>query len=431
MWRDRTWSLVRGAAMLRWALSRWPRRPELDGDEGGSAWARFRRDGGFSGHVHDIFRRRLSPAGKTLCGIWFAAFVVTRIPGGSLADLVFAIVSAAMLVSWVLSWRRPALECAWRLEGALVAGGCAEISLELRNTGTRRIDDPGAWFFRCADGLDFPGDGIHAPSLEPGGRVVLRIPVQGRLRGPSYLDAPHLLALEPLGLMRSSRRASGGCVVAVRPRVPRLTSFRFIGAGAAGAAFAPWLGAKDDRFGDPAGVREYREGDSLHDLHHRSWARLGRPVTRERVAGRGDGIRLVVSSFAEGIEGRMFVDGTLALASSVARWLADRGALGETWLDGERIGGANDPAEALLDACARVPRAGWRTWTRPGLVVPGGDARRPVLIVAAALPREPWAPSPGTKIIAPGWMTDSVSSDAGGRILRYRPDLPFGRDVAL
>lgn len=431
MAQGRKWSLVRSAAVVRWSLSRWPRRPEIDGEPGRSLWARFHRNGGFSGHVHDAFRIRLTPAGKMLCGVWFAAFVVTRIPGGNIAQFVFAAISAAMLVAWILSLRRPALSCTWRFDGTLVAGGSTEISLELRNTGRRRIADPGAWFFRCGDGLDFPGDGVHVPSLEAGGRVVLSIPVQGRLRGPSYLDAPHLLALEPLGLMRASRRATGGCLVAVRPRAPRLSSFRFLGQGPAGAAFAPWLVARSDRFGDPAGVREYREGDSLRDLHHRSWARLGRPVTRERIAGRGDGIRLVVSSAAVGAEERMLVDGTLAMAASVARWLADHGALGTILLDGERIEEGSDPVESLLDACARVPLAGWRRWRRPALKLPDVDARRPALVVAVRLPRAPWTPPAGTKFVVPGWKTDSVSTDEGGRVLRYRPDLPFGPEISL
>lgn len=427
-----TWRLVRCAATLRWALSRWPRRPELDAHaEPASAWARFQRNGGFSGFVHDAFRRRLSPSGKALGGIWFASFVVTRIPGGNLADLAFAIISASMLVSWLLSCRRPELECMWHVDGTLCAGGTGEIRLELRNVGARTIVDPGAWFFRCADGIEFPGDGLHVRSLRPGEQTILRIPVRGRLRGPAFLDAPHLLALEPLGLMRSSRRASGDCVVVVRPRMPFLRSFRFLGHGPAGAAFAPFLGMQVERMGDPGGVRDYRRGDSMRDLHHRSWARRGRPVTRERLAGRGDGICLVVSSSVDGFDGRMLVDGTLALAASVARWLAERGSLGGAWVDGERIEGERDRAEAVLEACARVPRVGWRRWSRPALAVPERDASLPVLVVAAALP-DGWAAFPwNVKIVIPDWGTDSVAMDENGRVLRYRPDLPFGSEISL
>lgn len=422
--------LVRGAAVLRWGLARWPRRPELDGEEARSRWGRFRGRGGFSGTIHDAFRRRLTPAGKALCWLWFSAFVVSRIPGSSLADVAFAIISSAMAVAWVLSWRSPRLACDWRIEGAVSAGSESILCLELRNTGSKTIKDPGAWFFRCADGLDFPGDGLHVETLEPGHTAILRIPVRGRLRGPAFLDAPHLLAVEPLGLMRASLRASGGGVIAVRPGIPRMLSFRFLASGASGAVFAPWIGPRSDRSGDPAGVREYREGDSMRDLHHRSWARRGRPVTKERTAGRGDGIRLHVSTAAEGIEGRMLVDGTLALACSTARWLAERGALGSVWLDGTRLGDGGDPVEALLDACARLPRTGWKAWKSVPFALSGVDPRSPLLVVAVSLPPG-WPPPGAAKIMVPDWTSESVTSDPSGRILGYRPDLPFEREIRL
>lgn len=426
-----TWSLVRKVAVSRWALSRWPKRPELDGDEPSTAWGRFRRAGGVSGHAYDAFRRRLTPAGKLLCGIWFSSFVVTRVPGAHLADIAFATISSAMLVAWILSWRRTGLSGTWRMEGRLSAGSSAEIVMELRNEGPRAIRDPGAWFFRFADGLDFPGDGVHVPRLEPGATATLRIPVRGRLRGSAYLAAPHVLAIEPLGLMRSSRPVGAGRVVGVCPGVPRLATFRFLEAGGAGAAFASALGARHDRSGDPSGVRDYREGDSPRDLHHRSWAKRGKPATRERLAGRGDGICLVVSSAAEGIEERMFVDGSLALAACVGLWLSDRGALGEAWLDGVRVPDAGGLAEGLLDACGRIPRVGWRDWERPPLVLPRVDARRPVLVVAPSLPAGTDGWGGCVKAVVPDWSTDSVSHDVQARVLRYRPDLPFSGDLHL
>jgi uncharacterized protein (DUF58 family) len=425
-----TWGLVRFAAASRWALSRWPRRPELDGTVPTTRWGRFRHRGGVSGHIHDAFRRRLTPAGKVLCGVWFTTFAVSRIPGTSLADVAFALLASAMTVAWLLSWRRPTLSCDWSLEGPVSAGSRSWLRLELRNTGTRTLRDPGAWFFRCADGLDLPGDGAHVETLEPGRSVVLRIPVAGRMRGPAFLDAPHLLSVEPLGLMRASRRGSGAGEIAVRPGVPRMLSLRFLALGASGPAFAPWIGPRSDRSGDPAGVREYRDGDSLRDLHHRSWARRGKPVTRERTAGRGDGIRLEISTAVRGIEGRMLVDGMLALACSSAGWLAARGALGSVWIDGSRLETGSDPVEALLEACARLPRAGWKSWTSAPWTPPPVDARTPLLVVAASLPEAGARPG-SAKFMVPDWTSESVTIDAAGAVLGYRPDLPFRPEIRL
>lgn len=395
------------------------------------AWAAFRRRGGVSGAVHDAFRRRLTPAGKAVCWIWFAALAVSRLPGGDGAKIVLLVLSAAMAAAWILSWRAPRMRVEWRLAGPLVAGGRARIEVALAAPSARSPSDPGVWFFRVADGVVLEGDGVHAPRLDADGTARLSIVVNGRFRGPARIEAPHVLLPEPLGLMRSSTRAGEGGELFVRPRAPRVVSFRFLDAGSSAAAFAERLGARRGSGGDPSGVREYRDGDSPRDLHHRAWARLGRPATKERETPRGDGIRLIVSSAAEGIEERMLVDGTLALACALARWLAERGALGQVALDGALVPASDDPVESLLDACARVPRTGWSAGRGPRTPIPPDGGRGPVLVVAGGDPGWIGARRSDAKLVVPDWMTESVSWDASGAVLRYRPDLPFDAEVRL
>lgn len=413
-------------AQARWGMAHWPRRPELD-REGVPATLRerFRRSGGLSGNIHDAFRRRLTSSGKAVCGLWFAALVVSRVPGRSTADVAFAVLSAALVAAWLLSWRRPRLVGSWSAPDTLVLGERSELEIVVRNAGPGRVSDPGAWFFRVSDGLELDGDGTYAPSLEASGSVRLRVPVTARLRGPARLESPHLLALEPLGLMRSSRRAGEAGLVNVRPFRPRIVEFPYLVSGPGGSAFAGALDGADRRMGDPSGVREYRQGDSLRDLHHRSWARRGKPVTRERSARRGDGIRLVVSTAIARSSQKVLVDDLLSLAAAVARWLETRGALGEAWLDGERC---QDGAEGVWEACGAVPRAGWGRWRRPepGPEATTGDAPCLHLALRADLP----APA-GAKRILLDWATEAVDMDPSGLLLRVSPIVVRARELSL
>jgi len=420
-------------AWIRWSLARWPRRPEMDrapGDAPGR-WGRFRRDGGVSGRIHDAFRRRLTPSGRILSALWFSALVVGRVPGRSLADGLFLALSAALGVSWLLSWRRIPLEAVWHAPEAATEGEVAEVEVEIRNRGMRAVRDPGAGVFRFADGLDASSDGVHLPSLAPGAGAVLRVPMVARLRGPSSLDAPHLLLPEPLGLMRASLRLEGSAIVVVRPRRPALGSFRFLGSGSRGPAFAAALGGAKARGGDPSGVREFREGDSLRDLHHRSWARRGAPATRERTAPRGDGIRLHVCTGGAGAGDRVARDALLGLASSVAAWLGRQGALSEAWIDAEPVpDGDGSLEDRLWAACGRVPRAGWGR-RRAGSVapLPARDGA-PVLVVAMA-GSAPEGDGPGRKSVLLDWMTESVIEDPGGSVLRLSPLLVSAPGLSL
>jgi hypothetical protein len=413
-------------AQARWATSHWPRRPELDRPGASTTtWERFRRSGGFSGNIHDAFRRRLTSSGKAICGLWFAALVVSRVPGRSTADVAFAVLSSALVVAWLLSWRRPRVVGTWNAPDSLVLGERAEIEVVVRNAGPMPVSDPGAWFFRVSDGLELDGDGAYVSSLESSGSARLRIPVVPRLRGPARLEPPHLLAVEPLGLMRSSRALREDGLVNVRPSRPRLLDFPFLVSGMSGTAFAAALDGSDARLGDPSGVREYRQGDSLRDLHHRSWARRGKPVTRERTSRRGDGIRLVVSTSTSDGSQKVLVDDLLSLASSVASWLETRGSLGEAWLDGKACA---EGAEAFWEACGAVPRAGWGRW-RPPEPGPEADAAD-VPCLHLGLRDDRPVPA-GAKRILLDWSTESVDVDPSGTILRVSPIVVRARELRL
>jgi uncharacterized protein (DUF58 family) len=99
-------------------------------------------------------------------------------------------------------------------------------------------------------------------------------------RGLHHLDPFTIAAVAPGGLACGSRRESAAVKLHVVPRVanvvrlPLAIATRHQPGGVA-------LASKSGEAMDLLGVRPYRPGDPVRDLHARSWARTGVPVVRE------------------------------------------------------------------------------------------------------------------------------------------------------
>ena len=99
-------------------------------------------------------------------------------------------------------------------------------------------------------------------------------------RGMHHLDPFTAAAVAPLGLACGTRKESDGAKVWVVPRVadvvrlPPTIATRHQPGGVA-------LASKAGESMDLLGVRPYRRGDPVRDLHARTWARTGQPAVRE------------------------------------------------------------------------------------------------------------------------------------------------------
>ena len=99
-------------------------------------------------------------------------------------------------------------------------------------------------------------------------------------RGLHHLDPFTAAAVAPAGLACGLRRSSDAVKVHVVPRVANVVRLPFTIATRhqpVGVALA----SKSGEASDLLGVRPYRPGDPVRDLHARSWARTGVPVVRE------------------------------------------------------------------------------------------------------------------------------------------------------
>jgi uncharacterized protein (DUF58 family) len=133
-----------------------------------------------------------------------------------------------------------------------VASSSIEVTVEVEEAG--RVDVGGAWVAR----------------LDPGERVVLRLPVRGVARGVARVAAVRLSTSYPCDLLRRSALAPVGDEVLVRPRRREVRATSPTGEDDLRAARAP-LAATGP--GDLRSLRPFRDGDSPRAVHWRTTAR--------------------------------------------------------------------------------------------------------------------------------------------------------------
>lgn len=222
-----------------------------------------------------------------------------------------------------------------------------------------------------------------------GQSLEFRTQVQTFRRGAFPL--PYIAATfgDPLGVASISRRAEGEYELLVFPRVMKLREFRFLTSGKSGLAFAPYLTSTFQRGLDFIGVREYREGDSLRDLHHGAFARYGRPFTKEFAAERGEGIVLLLDLACADLLSKTRVENAVRLCAGIASYLATRNLLGRFFIGNREIPLENAKIiPTVLSALARAPYPELnKPFPKPSLWSPAARPMTPVLSVSV-LPLE-------------------------------------------
>ncbi|MBS7391193.1 MAG: DUF58 domain-containing protein, partial [Fibrobacter sp.] len=149
----------------------------------------------------------------------------------------------------------------------------------------------------------------------------------------------------------------------VLPKIQNIGQFRVLTLGFSGAMFVRLLRPENSRSMEFIGVREYREGDSLRDLHHKAFARYGRPFTKEFATEVGGGVTLLLDVSAKHFREKMCVEYAIRLFGSIAFWLLERNLLGRVFIGNEevRLDNAKNAQEKILAVLARVPYADLHT----------------------------------------------------------------------
>ena len=193
--------------------------------------------------------------------------------------------------------------------------------------------------------------------LAAGEACELRACIRTRFRGAYRIPKVSLTVPEIKGMLCYPFKV-GEAELLVYPRPKKLVAFPFLTAGQSGLAFVPLLMSNFMRGLDFAGVREYREGDSLRDLYYRAFARYGRPFTKEFEGERGAGVVLVIDTRSRSLREKSLLEPMIRLAAGIGLWLLDRAILGRLFVcDDEFSLAGTDGANVLLETLARIPRA--------------------------------------------------------------------------
>lgn len=210
-------------------------------------------------------------------------------------------------------------------------------------------------------------------------------------RGSFKIPKVAVVVPEITGMLRACFSAQGAFELLVYPKSVRVSSFPFLTAGVSGSVFAPLLMPSLARGLDFVGVREYREGDSLRDLHHKAFARYGRPFTKEFEVERGAGVVFVLDTATPNYVSRLQLENAIRLTAGIGAWLLERGILGRFFIDDAEIplNGADSLQESLLQILARIPAADLVHHKPPKTWTPAARPMGPVLRVGLYVDENP------------------------------------------
>lgn len=222
-----------------------------------------------------------SSEGRFLLVFWFLGGLVstnTVTRGYQLWSVITGALVAGLLMRGLYRMRDVSIDV--RTPRRATVGEVVELSVQLHNPGTRahrtiRVEGP----FLPWDGR-YVGAMPTIAALPAGERGECTVRMRFAARGEHHLDPFVASALVPLGLTGGPAVRSNGTPLLVVPRVAHVAELQLPTA----TRYQPGGVALASRTGESReliGVRPYRPGDPVRDLHARSWARTGVPVVRE------------------------------------------------------------------------------------------------------------------------------------------------------
>lgn len=167
------------------------------------------------------------------------------------------------------------------------------------------------------------GDSTEMLDLEPGKVSRVAASITPTRRGVIPLNDLRVLLPDPFGLVQNCRKVpTPASTLTVLPKRHPLPSFEMPGGSRfqAGDENATNIIGSTGEF---VGLRDYRAGDPLRQIHWRSWARTGRPIVKELEDTFYPRYGLVLDTFLTGANEAYFEDAVSVAASFVA--LIDRG----------------------------------------------------------------------------------------------------------
>ena len=225
---------------------------------------------------------RLSDEGQALAVILFLSALDALDVLRSELYLAWAVFAALVVASLVVSslLRLRAVRVEVLAPRRVVVGDPACFSVVVHNDGS---DDRVSLRVR---GAILPWDGawttrgVGIARVAAGERESIELHARFFARGTHTLEPIGVRALVPLGLALGPATKSEPVRVLVVPKIARVASIALPAVRRHHRGGVPRASHTADAR-ELAGVRPYRIGDPVRDLHARTWARIGEPVVRE------------------------------------------------------------------------------------------------------------------------------------------------------
>lgn len=234
------------------------------------------------------------------------------------AAAMWALLFGSLAVRRLFTTRGLAIEV--RAPARAMAGEPIPFRVVLRNDGdaplqSLRLRRPFLpWDGRWQDGDRAVGE------LAPGAQTELVAEAVFVARGRHHIDTFGVAATAPLGLASGPELESRGTRFMVWPRPVHLPGMVFEAAASESTRHTPRARAGGESL-ELLGLRPYRPGDPVRDLHAASWARLGEPVVRAYQAEEHARIALVLDAdlaHEERFEGAVSVTAGLLIDAAQA-----------------------------------------------------------------------------------------------------------------
>ena len=229
-----------------------------------------------------ILTQRLTAAGR-----WFAIpTLIFGTYGGISLQIQGYIVFSYFFAFWAIAAAamlalRPKVRLKALMAPRICAGQTLPIDVEIEQLGRLSQIDLVVLPHRLPQAVDAdPDGGAAVPSLRKGQRTRVRLGLKCNKRGVYKLRGFRVECDYPFGLLRASRTFDDTRALTVYPRfqpVGHITLPTGRRHHPGGVTMASNLGESFEFVGD----REFRDGDSTHDIDWRATARLSRPIVRE------------------------------------------------------------------------------------------------------------------------------------------------------
>lgn len=267
-----------------------------------------------------------SDEGRIMLFVWMLGAALSVYVGFTQYYVVWSVMTGVLLASVLFRYtvRLRDVSMSFRAPDRVSVGEEMHLTIELHNQGDLthqaiRVERP----FLPWDGK-YLSPRLGIPTLKPGEREQCLVKARFIARGEHFLDPAQARALAPLGFAMGPSIDSEGLHFLVIPKIAKVehiqidTTERY---QPGGVALASITGESRELIG----VRPYRPGDPIRDLHARTWARIGEPAVREYQQEYFTRIGLIIDTDG-GVADEPLFESMLSLAAGLVAQLS-RGEL--------------------------------------------------------------------------------------------------------